>query len=160
MNAFQLMNFSLNDRGESLFTFEGKTRRVQRVPYVYQLPVFSNLAVGANGTQSVNVDASSDFLWTESSYEFDLAGAAFLYNTRPIPNMDVFIIDTGSSRNLMNADVPVTSLFGKPETPFMRNLPYLFAAGGTISVKATNRDAAVVTGNLRLSLIGEQLQYL
>ncbi len=122
--------------------------------FVYEVPLFTNLAVGASFTQRIIIQADADFEWVQSCYNFTLADAAYLYNTRPIPNMSVRINDTGSGRQLMNTDVPVTAIFGQPENPYVMPITRTFKANATIEFTATNFDAAVTTGQLRLSLIG------
>lgn len=128
------------------------------VPFVYQVPVFSNLAAGATSSpNTVLIDASSDFLWEAGVYEFDLAAAAYTYTTRPMPNMSLAINDSASGRNLQNVATPVGAQFGPVEKPMRRVAPYVFRGAATITFVATNFDAAVANGNLRLSLIGQQI---
>lgn len=122
--------------------------------FVYEVPVFASLAAGASFTNRIIIQADADFEWIQSCYEFDVAAAAFTYSTRPMPNMSIRINDTGSGRQLMNDAVPVTSIFGQPENPYVLPISRTFKANATIEFTATNFDAAVATGNLRLSLIG------
>lgn len=122
--------------------------------FTYQIPVFSNLAVGASNTQQVIVQANTNFEWMQAVYEFDLAAAAFTESTRPIPNCTVLIVDVGSGLQLMNTAVPVTSLFGPPNRPYILPITRTFKGNAAIQVTVNNFDAAVTTGNLRLSLIG------
>ena len=129
-------------------------KRVVMDMFTYQVPVFTNLAVGASLTNQIIIQADADFEWIEAVYEFDLAAAAYLYNTRPMPNMTVLIVDGSSGRQLMNNAVPVVNIFGRPEMPYVMPITKTFKANATIQFTATNFDAAVTTGNLRLSLIG------
>lgn len=122
--------------------------------FTYQVPVFSNLAVNAQATNQLLIQADADFEWVAAVYEFDLAAAAFTSNTRPLPNCTVQITDTGSGRQLMNAAVPVTSIFGGAEQPQMLPITKVFKRNASIQFTVTNFDAAVTNGNLRLSLLG------
>lgn len=129
--------------------------------FTYQVPVFSNLAAaGGTATNQILIQADADFEWVAAVYQFDLAAAAYTYTTRPIPNMTIQITDSGSGRQLMNAAVPVTSIFGAPEKPQMLPISKVFKRNATIQFTATNFDAAVATGNLRLSLIGWKTFYM
>jgi hypothetical protein len=107
----------------------------------------------------VLIDSGSDFLWQEGVYEFDLAAAAYTNNTRPIPNMNIIINDSAAGRNLQNIAGHVATWFGAIELPIKRALPYLFGAAATVQITANNFDAAVANGNLRLSMIGQQIYY-
>lgn len=150
-----------DDYGDEWLVYGGRRKAILfRVPFIYQVPAISNTAAGATATPAtVLIDAGSDFLWQAGTYEFDLAAAAYTYSTRPMPNMTVVINDSGSGRNLQNIAVPVGAFFGAVEKPVVRLLPYLFAGGATVTFTATNFDAAVTTGNLRMSLIGQQIYY-
>lgn len=128
--------------------------------FVYQVPAFDNLAAGAVQTQQIIVQADSDFEWVQAVYEFDLAAAQFTYSTRPMPNMSVVIVDTGSGRQLMSGSVPVTSLFGQPENPYVLPITRTFKANASVQFTVTNFDAATATGHLRLSLIGYKRFYM
>jgi hypothetical protein len=128
--------------------------------FTYQVPVFQDLAAGAQGSQQVVIQADADFEWIAAAYEYDLAGAAYVYNTRPMPNMSVLIVDGGSGRQLSNVAVPVTSIFGRPEQPFILPITRTYKANATIQFTVTNFDAATATGRLRLSLIGMKQFYM
>lgn len=124
----------------------------------YQFPVISNVAAGATAAPvQVIIQDDSDFEWIASSYHFNLANAAFLYNTQPIPNMSVVIIDSGSGKQLMNAPVPVDCIFGSPGKPYMLAQPRVLTRNSTYTATATNFDAAVATGQLYLTMIGRKL---
>ncbi len=60
----------------------------------------------------------------------------------------------------MSGAVPVTSIFGQPENPYVLPITRTFKANASIQFTATNFDAAVNTGNLRLSLIGFKRFYM
>ena len=150
-----------DNQGNEYLQYNGRSRAIlMRIPFTYQVPVISNLAAGATSAPAqVLIDSGSDFLWQCGVYEFDLAAAAYTYNTRPMPNMTLVINDSAAGRNLQNAAVPVGAIFGPVEKPIARPLPYLFGAAATVTFTATNFDAAVATGNLRLSLLGQQIYY-
>lgn len=127
----------------------------------YVFPVISNLAVlnaaGSTASVQVTIDASSDFELRRLNYHFDLAGAAFLSGTRPIPNVLIQIQDSGAGRNLFNNPVPLSTVanFGEDQ----RDLPWpkIFARNSTIIITLTNVDAAVNTGNYRVMMLGRKI---
>ena len=151
----------VDEVGQEWLCYNGQRRAIMmRVPFIYQIPTVSALAAGATSTPvSVLIDSGSDFLWQAGTYEYDLAGAAYTYSTRPMPNWTVNINDSGSGRNLQNIAAPVGAWFGAVEKPIVRPLPYLFGAAATVQFTFTNFDAAVATGVIRCSLIGQQIYY-
>ncbi len=120
--------------------------------YVYEED-FSALTSGATALGSINIQADSDFVVQKLTYFADIAAGAQLDSTRIIPLVSIQITDSGSGRNLMEAPVALSNIFGTGELPFILPQPKLFLARSTISISVTNFDAAV-TYNLRLSLIG------
>ena len=114
---------------------------------------FLALANGTSANSNINIESSSDFLWVKSMYFADIAAAAFLNSTRPIPNVTVILTDTGSGRQLMNIATPVPAVFGIGSLPFILPRPRLFNANSNINVAVANFDAAV-TYNLRLTFMG------
>lgn len=118
----------------------------------------SFLALAPNGTaqQAIQVQADSDFKWVMSSYEADIAAAAFEQATAPVPNVTLQIVDTGSGRQLFSNPIPIPSVFGTGQLPFVLPIPRIFKARSSIQLIAANFDAAV-TYNIRLSLIGTKI---
>ena len=150
-----------DDYGNEFLVYAGKRIPIlMRIPFVYQMPTVSALAVGATSTPvQTLIDSGSDFLWQAGTYSFTLADAAYTYSTRPMPNWTMIINDSAAGRNLQNIPVPVGAWFGPVEKPVLRPLPYLFGAAATVQMTFTNFDAAVATGSLRVSLIGQQIYY-
>jgi hypothetical protein len=133
---------------------------VMREFFQYQVPAFSNLAAaGGTLTQNLLIQADSDFEWSEGTYEFDLASAAIALSTQQVPNMTILMVDSGSGRQLSNAAVPVINLFGPLVMPHRLPITKVFKANSNIAITAVNFDAAVATGNLRLTLTGWKIYY-
>lgn len=114
---------------------------------------FLGLAPGASATNSVSIQADSDFIAQKLAYSADLAGASQTDSSRVIALCDVLITDTGSGRQLMNSGVPISCFFGQGDSPFILPQPKIFRANTLISVTVTNNSAAD-TYNLKLSFIG------
>lgn len=121
---------------------------------VYQLDF--TLAAGASQTQSIPIQADSAFKWTKAAYYATIANAAFTATTRPIPNMTIQVTDTGSGRVLFNNPVPIPSIFGEGELPFILPVERIFDARSSMQVTVANFDAAV-TYTTRLSFIGSKI---
>ncbi len=111
------------------------------------------LAAGASANDVINIEADSNFILQKLSYIADIAAAAFTDSTRPIPLVNVQLIDTGSGRQLMQNPIPIPSMFGTGQLPFILPNPRLFMRNSTIQIAFTNFDAAI-TYNVRLAFIG------
>lgn len=124
--------------------------------FVYQFPTFSTLAVGGNQTQSVIIQADSDFIIEKLTFQADIAGAAQNDSTRVIPNVTVLITDTGSGRQLSNIALPLVALFGTGQEPFILPRPKRIAARSTLQAVLVSFEAVSVP-TIRLSLIGRKV---
>lgn len=122
---------------------------------VYELD-FLAVAPAATANNAIQIQADSAFRWTKSAFYATIANAAFTLSAIPIPSMTIQIVDTGSGRQLFNAAVPVTNVFGRGELPFINPVGRIFKERSSIAVTVANFDAAV-TYNLRLSFIGTKL---
>lgn len=121
--------------------------------FVYQLN-FLALVAGAQATQALQFDASSDFTWLYSAYAADTAAAAVTEATRVYPLATVLITPSDSSAQFSNGiGVPIPAIFGNGENPFLMPVPRMIAARSSLSFQVNNYDAAA-TYNIRLSLIG------
>ena len=113
----------------------------------------ADLIAGATVNGSIDIQADSDFVWLKSAFFADIAGADQTADDLVIPLCTIQIVDTGSGRNLVESAVPVPSLFGTGQLPFVMPIPRLFFARSTIQLQVTNFNAASAY-NLRLSFIG------
>lgn len=137
---------------------QAPVRRAIKEFYAYEVD-FSSIASGASSTSNINIQADSDFVLQKLTYHADIAAAAVTDSSRVIPNATVLLTDTGSGRQLMESAVPIPSLFGVGELPFILPTPRLFAARATLTVVVANFDAAV-TYAIKLSFIGYKLYQL
>ena len=113
--------------------------------FTYEVDITSTIAASGSTTSTFTVQADSDFLWTKAAYIQTGAG---------VPA--ILIQDTGSGRNLMTQAVPVASLFGTGQLPFILPRQRIFVARATVTVTITNLDAVNTITSLRLSFIGEK----
>lgn len=120
--------------------------------YTYQED-FSALAASTSAIANVNIQSDSDFVLQKLMYFADIAAAAQLSNSKVVPLCTIVITDSGSGRQLMESAVPIPSLFGSGDLPFILPTPRLFQARSTITITIANFSAAT-TYNVRLSLCG------
>lgn len=123
--------------------------------FIYEID-FAALAPAAQANGSIQIQADAGFKWIKSTYYATIANAAFVSAAVPIPSVTVNLVDGGSGRQLMSGPVPVPSLFGTGQLPFINTIARVFEPNSTINVSVTNFDAAV-TYNLRLSFIGNKV---
>lgn len=122
--------------------------KVVKYPFTYHAEFFAagaanSLAAGAQGVVNVQIDAGAPFLIVSQSYYANTANAAVTVTTMPAPNIIVLLTDTGSNRTLMDTAVPVPTIFGTGQFPYVLPEPKLMQANSQLQVQATNRDAAV-----------------
>jgi len=133
-----------------------RARRVLRDPFSYVIN-FATIAAGVNATDTVDIQADSDFLIQAQNYMVDIAGALQTDSTRVVPMANVLLTDTGSGRQLMSTDQPMSSIFGTGMEPYVLPQPKLLAARSSLSVKVSNVSASTTYTNFYLSFIGVKL---
>lgn len=115
------------------------------------------LGAGASQAVTVNIQADSAFILDKMSVFADLAGAAQTDSTRVIPLVTLQITDGGSGRNLQNGPIPLSSIAGNGELPFVLPQPRVFVANSSITFTFTNFSLATTYTNVFLSLIGRKV---
>jgi len=131
------------------------SRYVARDFFVYDT-VHSAIVAGTSNTQTIQINADSDFQIEKLTFFADIAAAGQTASSRVIPLVTVLLVDTGSGRQFSDQAVPVNSLFGTGEIPFVLKQPKILLARTSLSVTVANFDAAN-TYNIRLSFIGSKL---
>lgn len=132
-----------------------KPKYISKDFFVYQLD-FAAIAAAGVGTGSIQIQADSDFRLEKTVYFASIAAATQTDSSRVIPSMTAVIIDTGSGRQLSSAAMPIASLFGTAQDPFIWETPHIFQARSTLTINVANFDAAA-TYVLRLSFMGTKL---
>jgi len=129
--------------------------RIVKDFFAYELD-FSGLVAGEAATGNINIQADSAFQLQKLTYFADIAAAPQTDSSRVLPLVMLQMTDTGSGRNLFSTAVPIPSIFGTGNLPFILPAPKEFSAKATISVVVSNFSAAT-TYNLRLTLIGQKV---
>lgn len=100
--------------------------------FFYQTTVASIAPQGSSNSQ-IQVDAGTDFLWIGTTYAVDIA-ASQTSSSRVIPGMTVTILDTGATKNLMNAPCPINTIASSDAGTIYRLIrPRLFRANSVIN---------------------------
>lgn len=122
-------------------------------------PTFVTFTAGLNIVQTVQVPNEADFECRSILYHVDAALAQLTQATAIIPNITILLTDGGTSRQLMNAAVPLASVASAESTFPARELPWpkMFQRNSTITASLTNFDVAATTNNVRLTLCGRKI---
>lgn len=137
-------------------------RNIQPIPYTYLANLSAAgaanaLAAGAVNTPvNVNIQADADFLVLNQTYDANSLNAARTSGTVVVPNATVLITDTGSGYQMMDQAVPIGTIFGTGEFPYILPEPKLLPAKATLQLLFSNYDAAAGY-NLRLAFNGVKL---
>jgi len=124
--------------------------------YVYNA-IFGSLAAAATGTDNVNIQADANFKIQKITCFSEIAGGAQTDSSRVIPLITVQVTDTGSGRQLMDAEVPISNIAGTGEIPFILSQPKIIAARSVLEVNVTNVSAGTTYANTWISFIGVKM---
>lgn len=123
-------------------------------PYTYELAFAAIAAAGGQQSNSFQVEANSDFILHKLSYMADVAVAAQTDSTRIVPLATVLLTNSGTARQMMNAAVPIPSLFGTGQLPFILPASFLLKGNTTFTAQVTSYVVAGTVYNIRLSFHG------
>jgi len=124
--------------------------------YIYSVPLGS-LAPGASTQQNLQIQSDSDFEWIEAACFGTLgAGVAPFLDNIVLP-INITLVDSGSSRQLFSAPVPLTSFAGNGRQPYILPVSRLFKAYTNIQVIAQSIDPTNTYNLLSLSFHGRKL---
>lgn len=127
--------------------------------FVYSAKV-DTLAAGAIKTSIIQIEADSSFIAVKCSYFADIAGATQTEDSRVVPLVRIQIQDSGSGRNLQNISVPIDTIAGRGELPFVLPIPREFKASANIKVTFENYSAATSYSNVEFVLTGYKTFYM
>lgn len=124
--------------------------------FFYQTTVAS-IAPAANAPSQIQIDAGTDFLWIGTTYfvTIGFAGDSLDVGTNVIPLLTVTILDTGATKNLMNAPCPLhTIASNNPGEVYRLIRPRLFRANSVINFTWINYASDATYTGLYLIMHG------
>jgi hypothetical protein len=121
--------------------------------YIYAAKVI-NLAAGTTQSQIISIEADANFVAIKAAYFADIAGAPQTEDSKVVPLVNIQIQDSGSGRNLQNIPIPIDSLAGRGNLPFVFPIPREFSANSSLKISFENYSAATTYANVEFSLIG------
>lgn len=124
--------------------------------YIYTAKI-GNMAASAVVNTSLPISADADFEWIKSTAFATLNGGTAPFTNAQVTECAVLLTDSGSGRQLMSAAVPVSSIFGTGELPFINPLPRLFKANSNINLQVTNLSTSNSYNNIFLNFCGYKM---
>lgn len=113
------------------------------------IPESGSLAGGGSTQSTFNIDGDSDFFWLKFAVSAQDDSAVLV----AVPLVDIIVTDTTSGRDLMNGQVPIGSIAGTGQLPFILPVERFMSAKSTIKVQYFN-VGTVTLSRLRLAFIG------
>jgi len=118
----------------------------------------STLAVNSSQTTSIQIEADSDFEIIKLTYSaFDDVNTAITAATNPVPIANILLTDTGSGRQLMNIPIPIASLFGTAELPFILPKSKILFARSVLALTFYNLSGAVAYDRIAVTFHGRKI---
>jgi hypothetical protein len=107
--------------------------------------VVTAIAPAANQTTQINISADADFYCTHFLQWFNNHASLTAINAATIvqPLVTVLMSDTGSSRSLMSAPIPIPAIAGNGQLPYRLQKPRLFQRTTSINFAFNNFDTAL-----------------
>lgn len=144
--------------GEAFAPSEQGTFRIptNRPKDWFSYPVrFTAIAQTSTTTQTIQIDAGSDFYLTALTQFSTINGstAVLTASSFAMPQVTVVIQDSGSNRNLMNAPVPLALIAGDGNHPHRLIHPRLFYRNSAIQITMVSIDPTTYS-NIWLNLEG------
>jgi hypothetical protein len=124
--------------------------------YIYQAS-FGNLAPSASATVNIQIQSDSDFEWIESTFYGNMRGASAPFLDNALIPVNITLIDSGSSRQLFSATIPLTTFAGTGKQPFILPVSRIFKSYSNIQATATSFDVTNTYDFVSLNFIGRKL---
>lgn len=124
--------------------------------FFYQTTVAS-MAPAANAPSQIQIDAGTDFLWIASTYFVTIGttGDSLDNGTVVVPMITATILDTGATKNLMNAPCPLPAIASNTaQFPYRLIRPRLFRANSVINFTWVNYSSDATYTNLYFIMHG------
>jgi hypothetical protein len=118
---------------------------------------FGNIAAAGVVAQNIQIQADSSFELIKLSVSGTLHGGTAPYSNASIIECNLFITDSGSGRQLMNTPVPINSIAGTGQLPYILPESRIFKGNSTVQFNVTNYSSTNQYDNVTLSLGGRKL---
>lgn len=121
--------------------------------FIYAL-LIASLAPGASTTVSFNIDGDSDFFWGKFAAWSLVAADGTVASTVNDTGCTIIVTNTTSGRQYMNSPVPLNSMAGTAQLPFILPMQTYWPAKTTLQVQLANVTDNTTYAPIYLSFIG------
>lgn len=118
---------------------------------------FGDMAPAAVSVQQLQVQSDSIFGWLKSMAQATLDGGVAPFTTEQIAEVTLQIQDNGGARNLTQGAVPINSIGGTGQLPFINPIERFFQPNTTVQFTATNTSATNTYNGVTFTLAGRKL---
>lgn len=125
--------------------------------YIYNILLSASVAAGVTANVSQQFDQVSVFKWVRTTAYADLAGAPQTSGAVIVPLVSLKITDAGSGMSFMNSAVPLPSMAGTAQLPYVLPTPQFILANAQLQFITLNLSAGTTYTNLYLQLHGYKL---
>jgi hypothetical protein len=124
--------------------------------FIYQA-LFGSFTTNAVAQANIQIQSDSDFEWIESTFYGNMRGATAPFLDNALIPVNIQMVDSGSSRQLFSAAIPLTTFAGTGKQPFILPVSRLFKAYSNIQLSASSFDGTNTYDNVSLNMIGRKL---
>lgn len=125
--------------------------------YIYDIIPAASIANGVTSTVTQQFDQVTVFKWVRTTFYCDLAGAAQTESTRVLPLVTLKITDIASGFAFMNNPIPLFTMAGAAELPYVLPTPQFILANAVLQFTFANISAATTYTGLQVQLHGYKL---
>lgn len=126
----------------------------RRFKFSYQTPNVAAIAAAGTATVVIQFDLDSVFTWLRTTVFADIAGAVQTTDSQVLPLVTCLITDTGSGQAFSNAPIPLPSIAGSGQLPYVEPSPQYIQPNTSLQFQFANFSAATSYANLRVQLHG------
>lgn len=127
------------------------------IDFKYQTPTIASLAAGASQQVTIQFDQNSTFNWLRTTYAVNIAGDAEEASLLILPEVTLQITDQGSGMSFMNAPIPLYTIAGTGQLPYVLPTPQLIQPNASFIYAFHNYSAASTYINLAVQFHGYRI---
>ena len=116
-----------------------------------------NIAPAGQAQQNIQIQGDSKFEWMKTTVFAILHGGTPPAQSTDVPQLNVFLSDTGSGRNLMNAPLALSSIAGNGQEPYILGVTRIFQPNSTVQCTVTSTDPLSTWDGVQVVLHGRKI---
>lgn len=125
--------------------------------FKYQTPIIASIANGVSQQVTIQFDQNSSFNWLRTTYAVNVAGTAEDLSLMILPEVNLQITDQGSGMSFMNAPIPLYTIAGFGQLPYVLPTPQLIQPNASFIYSFHNYSSASTYINLSVQFHGYRI---